>query len=217
MPSLPVRHILVDLENVPDTSLATLEGKGVEVTLLCGSNRKQLREDLTAELFAATSRAHVIQVAATGHNAVDIVLGYYLGRAAAIAPHSHFIVMSKDTDYDPLIKHAREAGLNVERCNSVESLPFLKKPGPPTQPAKSRAVARPSPNDRAAIIASILRAAPKNRPSTQKALQSFIQNHFKKDTLSDKALKIIISRLEADKVLSISDTCKVSYSLPGLP
>ena len=219
----PILHVLIDFENVPHTTLDALAGLEVEITLLLGEKNKRLDVNLVEGLLAAGPRAQVIRVGATGRNALDLTLAFYLGRAAMASPRAHFFIVSKDADYDPMIRHARRTGLSVERHDSVDTLPFIPKPAAatpapaPVAPTRPRphASAHPAPartlDAGAAEIADHLRDYPKMRPTTQTRLRGLIRSRLPKGTADDR-INTIIAQLQAAGHLSISERNRVTYA-----
>ncbi|MBE2213603.1 MAG: NYN domain-containing protein [Opitutaceae bacterium] len=210
----PVRHVLVDFENVPHTTLAPIAGMEVEVTLLLGEKNKRLDVALVEQILAASPRVQVVRVGATGRNALDLTLAYYLGRAAVSAPRTHFTIVSRDKDYDPLIRHARSTGLEVERCESMEALSFLPKSAKPSAPSPARPEARATPrlDARAEAIAAQLRDYPRSRPGRRTTLLRFIKSNLGGTPTDDDASEIAL-QLERAGCLAVSPKGSVTYRI----
>lgn len=221
-----LRHILIDFENVPHTSLAAVAGMDVEITLLLGEKNKRLDVALVEQLLAAGLRAQVVRVGASGRNALDLTLAYYLGRAAVLSSRTHFYIVSKDSDYDAMIRHVKATGLQVERCDSIESLSFLRKPAtpvpppartraePPPTPARTRTEPppTPAPDSRVEEIARHLREHPRNRPVRRTTLLRFI-NSSHAGMLTERELAELAAQLEHAGYLSISPKGAVTYRI----
>jgi PIN domain len=122
-------YVFVDFENVPSLDLGLIEGMPVHVALLIGKNQKKLDLALVQLIHRLASQVELVEVGASGHNALDLALAYYLGRAAQHCPQARFYIVSKDKDYEPLIAHLSSKGTSVDRCDSLAALPFLPKPG----------------------------------------------------------------------------------------
>jgi hypothetical protein len=54
-----------------------------------------------------------------GTNALDFHIAYYIGRLAAKCPDAYFHIISKDTGFDPLIKHLKGQGISCQRSAAV--------------------------------------------------------------------------------------------------
>jgi len=203
IPPPPPRHILIDFENVPATDLAPIAGLAVEVTFLVGEKNKRLDIDLVAQMLSAGSRMHLVRVGASGPNALDLTLAYYLGRAAAENPRAEFFIVSKDTDYDAMIAHANRHGARVSRHVSVGELPFLA-------PKKQVAPARP-----AELFLQFLahsRDHPGNRPKRRATLLTHIRTHFGNKVSEAEAVSIV-AKLEKGGHVTIDDKDRVGYVL----
>ena len=57
----------------------------------------------------------------SGNNALDFCVVFYVGLNADRFKNAHIIIYSKDKkDYDPLIKHLKSVGMNIERLEYKE-------------------------------------------------------------------------------------------------
>jgi hypothetical protein len=142
-------HVFVDCENVHDIDPAVLAVPAVRLSLVMGPHQTKLPVDLVEKLLG---RAHVVELirsAGTGRNAIDFVLAYHLGRAAAKNSARKYYIVSRDTGFDPLIEHLRGRCVSVVRCESIDALPFLTaitpKPPPKREAKPPAAPAAPAP------------------------------------------------------------------------
>ncbi len=133
-------HIFVDFENVHEVDLAVIGHDAVTFTLLVGPQKKKLDADLVEKLLENAACVNLVRLAASGRNALDFALAYYLGRATSADPRGWFHLISKDTGYDPLLVHLNANNFRADRHVDFTTLPFVapsKKKSPP--PAKPRA------------------------------------------------------------------------------
>ena len=63
---------------------------------------------------------------ATGRNALDFHIAYYIGPLAAESPDARLHVISKDTGFDPLIKHLHAQGISCQRSKSLSHVLSVK-------------------------------------------------------------------------------------------
>ena len=117
--------VFVDFENVPDVDLGLVTGKPAHVMLLLGKHQKKLDVALVQQIRRFADQVELVEVGASGHNALDLTLAYYLGRAAQRDPEAHFCIISKDNDFDPMISHLRSQQIEIARYASFAALPFL--------------------------------------------------------------------------------------------
>lgn len=139
MTQTTVTHfVFVDFENVPEVDLGLVEGKPVQVTLFIGKHQKKLDLALVRQIHRLAAQVELVEVGASGRNALDLTLAYYLGQTVERAPGAHFHLVSKDKDFEAMIGHLQGKHLKVARCDSFTALPFLPKP------AKSRPLLAPA-------------------------------------------------------------------------
>jgi hypothetical protein len=61
-----------------------------------------------------------------GTNALDFHIAYYVGRLAAGYPDAYFHIISKDTGFDPLIKHVKDHKIFCQRSAAVTDIPIIE-------------------------------------------------------------------------------------------
>ena len=207
MPTDAFTHfVFVDFENVPNVDLALVSGKPVHVTLLIGKNQTKLGIGLVQQIRRLAAQVELLEVGASGHNALDLTLAYYLGQAVQRAPNAQFCVVSKDKDFEPLLGHLCGNNVKVGRYESFEALPFHP-------PAKKAAVvaAKPPPDRRAKVISRLMNPATANRPITKKGLLARIKTDLGKES-SDAKVEDIFRELVERKRLTIDAKDKVRYN-----
>lgn len=115
-------YLLVDFENVQPSSLGTLvpaESEETFVKLFAGEHQSKVELSLARALQPFGSRAEYIQIAGNGKDALDFHIAYYMGRLATEHPGASFIILSRDTGFDPLIRHMAQQGVSCTRLPSV--------------------------------------------------------------------------------------------------
>ena len=70
-------------------------------------HRKLTFLSLAAALQTLGSSAEYVTLETTGANALDFHIAYYIGVLSSQDPSAFFHVISKDTGFDPLIKHLK--------------------------------------------------------------------------------------------------------------
>jgi hypothetical protein len=212
----PSYLILVDFENVPKIDLGLVEGRPVEVVLLIGKNQKKLDLALVRHIHRLAAQVELVEVGASGRNALDLTLAFYLGEAAHRVPGREFAIVSGDKDFDPMISHLRNRGRQVAvgRYGSFAEVPFLAAPGKPAAIKPAAGEKKPSGDRRSKVLARLRDAANPNRPSSRKALVAYIKAALGKDATEAMAEEILATLL-ADGALSIDGRNKVSYRKPA--
>ena len=225
-----MNHIFVDFENAPTVDIALISDRAAEVTLLIGEKQRRLELALVRQIHEHAAKVNLVEVGASGRNALDLVLAWHLGKTAERCPGDQFFVVSKDKDFDPLITHLRARKLSVERIDAFSLLPFLParataRSAPPRRVVKSLAmspilpkteIALPTPSlesvddGRLAKVISRLRHKMKARPVRKKTLLAHI-NGFYSNQLSETELEAVAETLEQRGVIEIDSRGRVGY------
>lgn len=96
-------------------------------TLLLGP-RCKVDGAIVEKVLANASRINLIRIAKSGSNALDFALSFYLGRAVSLDPQGEFVIVSKDSGFDPLIEHLVGQKVKIRR--------MARAPAPaPAQPS----------------------------------------------------------------------------------
>jgi hypothetical protein len=211
-----IHYVFVDFENVPTIDLGAIEGKPVHVTLMIGKNQKKIDLTLVHQIKRHADRVELIEVGAAGHNALDLTLAYYLGQAVLNAPHAHFHIISKDTDFDPLIAHLLGQKIRASRHGAFATLPFLPQPKS-SAPKKTAAVKNAAPvkssslaEDKFEKLLARLKNNSAPRPKKWASLLAHINTAYG-NKLSDVELNLLVDELKNRGILSIDAKDRVSY------
>jgi hypothetical protein len=140
----PMNHVFVDFENVHQVDLTLIGAKSVSFTLMVGAKQTKLDSDLVEKLMAHSCSVQLVKLKASGKNALDFALAYYLGRAALADPTADFHIVSKDGGFDPLIEHLRARHIQVRRHVSCADLNFSwpGKKAPVSEPVVEKIVVK---------------------------------------------------------------------------
>lgn len=223
MPTETFTHyVFIDFENVPSLDLGLIEGKPVHVTLLIGKNQKKLDLALVQQIHRLASQVELVEVGASGHNALDLTLAYHLGQAVQRCPGARYFIVSKDKDFDPMIAHLAGKGIPVDRCDSFAALPFLPKPArprPPKAAAPARSIAPPktvadiesgAADDRLEKLITRLGRKSAPRPTTKARLLAHINTVYG-GRLSEAEQNQKLTALFSREVLTIDAENRVCY------
>ena len=209
--------VFVDFENVQKVDLTLIEGKPVHVTLLIGKNQTWLDLALVQQIRRLAAQVELLEVGASGHNALDLTLAYYLGRAVEQIPEATYAIVSKDKDFDPMIGHLVAKGINVVRKDSFAALPFLQPPKPaapaktkppfkivPPKPVPAAKAPAAKPNkakteDKLARLVKHLRNGP---PTDRRKLEHTIADSYKKSP-PPGGVEGVIALLVKQKVIAL--------------
>lgn len=196
-------YILIDYENVQPSDLAILRDGPFKVKVFLGPNQAKVPVALAAALQHLGASAEYVLLDSSGSNALDFHIAYYVGLLSAQEPAAFFHIISKDTGFDPLIKHLKTKGVFAQRSTSVSSIPYFKPNLPSTSDGQVEAVV---------VHLAKLKAA---KPRTEKTLLSTLHALFKKE-LSEAQLTALFALLCKRGIVKVDGT-KITYELPSGP
>lgn len=111
-----MHYILIDYENVQPADLAGLDAEQAFVLVFTGAQQK-VGIALIEAVQALGERGRFIRIAGNGPNALDFHIACYLGQWMVRDPQATFLIVSKDTGFDPLITHLNTGGARVKRLS----------------------------------------------------------------------------------------------------
>ena len=207
--------ILVDFENVQPKSLAALQDGQHQVRVFLGASQTKISLELAQSLQAFGPDARYVQVSGNGSNALDFHIAFYIGRLSAQHPGATFTIVSKDTGFDPLIKHLAAKGIACRRSAAIgdagKTVPPVKMPSVPKRNAARETVKPVAPDPRLAVVLENLGNMKASRPRTLKTLGASVRSWFK-PALDDKALAALLDQLVQAGKIKVDGT-KVAYAL----
>jgi len=111
--------LLIDLENLQKVDLS-LVPNGARVLIFYGLMQRKLPEELVVQAQPLGALLKWIKISGQGPNALDFHIAFYLGQELANRPTSECVVFSKDTGFDPLMRHLQALGLVCSRVQSLK-------------------------------------------------------------------------------------------------
>lgn len=113
-------HVLfVDLENVQKLELSRVPNSA-RVMVFYGTTQKKLPEDLVVQAQPLGERLSWIKISGQGPNALDFHIAFYLGRELTDRPKSDCSILSRDTGFDPLVRHLGTLGYACRRVTALK-------------------------------------------------------------------------------------------------
>lgn len=194
-----MQFVLIDFENVQPANLDGLKKGLHHIRVFVGESQSKIALDTAKSLQSFGSDADYIQIAGSGSNALDFHLAFYLGRLSLLHPQASFVIVSKDTGFDPLVKHLNRLGTACRRVASIAIAAGAAQDGVPAE--KTHAPAPPP----AARSAAKKAAAPKNAAQTAAAAapkvtpKAAAKAAAKVAAPSDAMIKAILDRLRGLK------------------
>lgn len=195
--------VLVDFENVQPKDIGLLKDGPFKVRIFLGPNQAKIPTVLALSLQPLGSNAEYVVLETAGSNALDFHIAYYIGVLSAEDPSAYFHIISKDSGFDPLIKHLKGKKIFAQRSTCISDIPYFK----PALPV--------APNSQIEIVVADLVRRKASKPRTQKTLLSTLHALFKKE-LSEQQLEQLFASLCSHGIVQIDGT-KVSYTLPSEP
>jgi hypothetical protein len=194
-------YVLIDYENVQPDDIETLQHEHVRVIVFVGPHQTKIAFETAAALQRMGANAEYVRLSGGGSNALDFHLAYYLGQLTMKEPTAYFHIVSKDTGFDPLVKHLKERKLRVCRVHALGEIPILKPADPKTS------------TDRLALIVADLQKRGAARPRTVATLSGTISATFQKQ-LTEQEVSSLVSELKKKGLIKVEGT-KVTYNLPS--
>jgi hypothetical protein len=111
--------VLVDLENVQKIELSQVPAD-VRVMIFYGVTQKKLPEELVVQAQPLGVRLKWVKISGQGPNALDFHIAYYLGQELASNPAVECTILSRDTGFDPLVRHLQTLAHNCRRVSSLK-------------------------------------------------------------------------------------------------
>lgn len=188
------QYIFIDYENVSESDLSRVSGKAVRVFMILGTRHKKLPTSLFLFAQDHAEQLRIIQTPVDGRNALDFILTFELGRIIATDPNGYFHIVSKDTDFDSVIRHLKGETKLIARHSSLAEIPALR-----------------TPEERLALIKAELSDITKSRPTTRKTLVNKIQSVFENKAEAEFIEKSIKTLIQAG-IFDFTETDKINYT-----
>jgi len=232
---------LIDFENVQPTSIGQLKPGACRIHLFVGQNQKNVSVDLSQALQAFGPNACYTRISGNGPNALDFHIAFYIGRLAHEHPGARFTIVSKDTGFDPLVKHLVTLGIACKRVAALPGAPKSAKVPAAAKPVDKKSAApaqkppgkaeqrrgygaagderqggsggdtRPGATIGVDDVVARLKGVKADKPAKLKTLQSSMLAWFK-PALAVNEVDAIIQSLADCKKIKVHGT-KVTYSL----
>jgi PIN domain len=167
---MTLTHILVDFENVQPSAadIGLVRGENLRLTIFRGPGQMKYAADVAEAWQPLGANVTFVRCAKAGRNASDMHIAFHLGELVAtqVRPGgkgARFVIVSRDTDFDPLLLHIRSQGFEATRVASMKAAlggkgveaaepraPRARAPRSAPAPAAAKAVATKSPAKKAA-------------------------------------------------------------------
>lgn len=122
--------VLVDFENIQPNDIGLLRDGPFKVQIFLGPHQSKIPVTLAATLQPLGGSVEYITLEAAGKNALDLHIAYYIGALSAAEPAASFHIISKDTGFDPLLKHLNSRKIFAKRFTCIADIPYFKSAPP---------------------------------------------------------------------------------------
>jgi hypothetical protein len=192
---------MIDFESVQPASIDSLEQDQHRVLVFVGATQAKLPYEVVSAIQRMGERAQYVKISGSGPNALDFHIAFYIGELSAQDPTSHFHIISKDTGFDPLIRHLKTRHISAARAASIEDMRPQAKMGP-----------KKSAQERARVMVDALRQPKSTKPRTDKTLARHIAAHFQKQQLTEQEVLAVVAAMQSAGYARVADG-KVTYAL----
>ncbi len=197
---MATNYILIDFENIQPKNLEVLRHHSFKVLVFVGANQAKVPFNLAAAMQTLGDSAQYVKISGSGKNALDFHIAYYIGELAANEPGAFFHIISRDTGFDPLIRHLKSKKIKVQRERDLAEIPVL------------RISTATSNDEKISAIVKNLAGRGQARPRKVKTLSNTINSLFT-ENLSEQQLASLVKELEKKQYIKVSNS-NVSYHLP---
>ena len=193
-------YVLIDFENVQPKNIEILKKHPFKIFVFVGENQVRIPFEIANALQQFGSEAKYIKISGNGQNALDFHIAFYIGQLSLEDPEGYFHIVSKDTGFDPLVKHLRDRKIKVHRVSDLAEIPILRISNTTDKSEKIDAIVRN------------LAGRGQSRPRKVKTLSNTINSLFT-NRLEEKELASVIKVLQEKKYIHLNQE-NVSYNLP---
>jgi hypothetical protein len=196
----PNNFVLIDYENIQPKNIEILKKHPFKIFIFVGENQNRIPFETANAIQEFGSDARYIKISGNGQNSLDFHIAFYIGQLSVQDPEGYFHIISKDTGFDPLIKHLRGRKVKVNRINDLAEIPVLRISDTIDKDEKIHAIVK--------NIAGRGQSRPRKVTTLSNTINSLFTNK-----LDEMELLNIIKILQAKKYISLNQE-NVSYHLP---
>lgn len=204
----PQPLLLVDFENVQTIDVGLIP-PDYRIAIFYGANQKSASLDLTTRLQDLGPRVQWHRISGAGKNALDFHLVFHIGRVLERKEASEFVILAKDTGYDPLVKHIGSLGVPCKRVAAIGEI----HGAPPTPAVKATKPATKAPSPVSAeldrVKANLTKLQKNKRPRKRATLTKHVSTLFG-NKLTKAELTSLVDDMYRRKLVSEANNA-ISY------
>lgn len=182
-------YLFIDFENIQNIDLPTLRDTEVEIKIFVGESQQKIPFDLVQAAQTFGGAIEWVKIEGTGKNALDFHIAFYLGRLSAADRSAAFIILSKDTGFDPLVRHVKKHHIACRRIDSILEL------------SKRNELLAPNNEIVAKVLENLSKIHKNRRPRTRRTLHQHIHGLFLRKE-SESTINTLIDSLFVQKKLA---------------
>ena len=198
---MATNYVLIDFENIQPNNLEVLYHHPFKVLVFVGANQTKIPFELASAMQALGESAQYVKIAGNGKNALDFHIAFYIGELVTKEPSAFFHIISRDTGFDPLIKHLKSKKIKIQRERDLAEIPVV------------RMSTAASSDEKIAAIVKNLASRGQSRPRKVITLSNTINSLFT-ENLTEQQLADLVKELEQKQYIKVSNG-NVSYHMPS--
>lgn len=196
------RYILIDFENMQKIDFDLIDMDETEIIIFVGRSQNKIPFPLVEKAQLLGNRIQWLKIAGDGKNNLDFHIAFELGRLSEKLPRDvTFIILSKDSGYDSLLKFAKENGMRAQRIANIAELADSKK-----QPPSSKFTGM--------IAANLKKISTQKRPRTRGTLKKHIESLLRDKAGSNEIEQVIEEMFIKSLVTEANNRLKYNLTLP---
>ena len=163
--------VLVDFENVQKFDLARLPSHA-RIKIFVGAQQAKLPTSLVVQAQSLGLSIEWIRIEGDGPNALDFHKASHLGEGVARSPQAEFVIVSRDTGFDPLLRHLTARAMHCRRDSPSITAKVLPKPKLDMNTQQ--------------VVELLKRTNKSKRPRKRRTLTNHLVSHFKKQLTAEQ-------------------------------
>jgi hypothetical protein len=192
--------LFVDFENVQKIKLEKLDSRKSLILLFVGRNQNKIPFELVRDAQRFGDQLIWVKIEGAGKNNLDFHIAYELGvYNQNVARDVEFVVLSKDTGFDSLIRYINTRGRRCVRINSIIELTKNVKNTPTAESTRR-------------VIENLTKINYNKRPRTRKTLIKHVESLLKTSKEKDRDAESIVDDLFIRELIKESSG-KLKYNL----
>jgi len=194
------RYILIDFENTQKIDFDLIDITHTKIVIFVGRSQNKIPFALVEKAQDKGDRIQWLKIAGDGKNNLDFHIAFELGRLSEkLAQDITFIILSKDSGYDSVIKYARESGINAQRIANIAELADSKNQLPSSQFTE-------------VIVANLKKISSQKRPRTRGTLKKHIESLLREKVAGGEIEQIIEEMFIKGMVTEASNRLKYNLT-----